>query len=154
MPEIEEAEKIISKFGSDQSNVIQMLSELQEEIEYLPVEVLKLVSEKLKIPMAKIYGVITFYSFFSLEPPAKNKIRVCHGTACHVRGAEQNGNHIKRRLGIKYGEQTEDGEFSIESVACIGACGLAPTVVINEKTYGRQTMKTLDKLLNKIGAPK
>lgn len=148
------ADQILTKYKNDASNLIQILSDLQDEEKYLKMESLEAISRKLKISMSKIYGVITFYSFFRLESPAENQIYICQGTACHVKGASENAYHIKRRLGIAYGEKTKDNKFSLESVSCIGACGIAPTVIINKKTHGRQDTKSVNKLLDELGVPK
>ncbi|MHA1302707.1 MAG: NADH-quinone oxidoreductase subunit NuoE family protein [Candidatus Heimdallarchaeaceae archaeon] len=145
---------ILHKHSFSPDALIQILSEIQEVNGYLPPEVLRSLSKELSIPLSKIWGVITFYSFFKLEPPAEIHISVCQGTACHVAGAKRNAEYVKSRLKINFGEHTEDNRFSLESVACIGACGLSPTITVNGKTYGRKTVKTLKKLLNKLGAPK
>lgn len=154
MSSAEKAKRIIDRYEADGSALIQVLSEIQEALGYLPRDVLDSVSKELRVPLSKIYGVVTFYSFFRMTPPAEIPIQVCQGTACHVLGAANNAAHMKRRLGIDFGEQTEDGMFSLESVACIGACGLAPCMVVDGKVHAKQTTRTIDQLLKKLRVKK
>ena len=119
---------------------MMILSDIQNEYGYIPLEVQQLVSEKTGISVADIYGVVTFYSFFSLKPKGKYIIGCCLGTACYVKGAQQIIDKFSEILGIKPGETTEDGLFTIDALRCIGACGIAPAVTINGKVYPKMTV--------------
>ena len=125
------------KFNNDPQELINVLHACQEHFGYLPAEVQEVVSEHLNVPVAKIYGVVTFYSFFTMTPRGKNPISICMGTACYVRGAEKVLDEFRKELGIKVGETTADNKFSLSSLRCVGACGLAPVVLVGDKTYGR-----------------
>lgn len=140
--------EIIDKYKSDKSNLIQVLHEAQDLYGYLPLDVQKEISINMGIPMAEIYGVVTFYSRFSLEPKGKYNIAVCLGTACHVKGSSNILSKIKEKLGIDVGQITEDGKFSLEATRCIGACGLAPVFTINEEVYGKATVEMADKIID------
>ena len=118
------------------------LQKAQDIYGYLPLEVQRMVSTELDKPLAEIYGIATFYSQFRLEPVGKNVVKICFGTACHVIGAENIADAICHELGIALGETTEDRMFTVESVACIGCCSLAPVITINEETHGRLTPET------------
>ena len=131
-------------------NLIQILNEVQEHFGYIPKESQTKISEFLKIPMAEIYGVITFYSRFTLEPKGKYTISVCLGTACYVKGSQKILDRLKERLKIEPGQTTEDGMFSIDQTRCVGACGLAPVFTVNDEVYGKATVKKLDEVLDEI----
>lgn len=133
-----------------QRALIAMLQDTQEIFGFLPEEALLVISEKTDIPMARIYGVCTFYSQFKLKPLGKYIIQVCDGTACHVRGSSSLLEELKSQLGINPGDTTEDGLFSLEVVACIGACSLAPAIVVNEETYAKVSSKKIDEILSEI----
>ncbi len=139
--------EIIEKYKNDKSNLMQVLNEAQDVYGYLPIEVQKEISIGMNIPMAEIYGVVTFYSRFSLEPKGKYNIAVCLGTACHVKGSQNILDKLKNELKIDVGEITPDGKFSLEATRCIGACGLAPVFTINEEVYGKATIEMVDKVL-------
>ena len=111
-----------------------------------------IIAEKLNIPVNRVYGVVTFYAFFNMTPKGKHPISVCMGTACYVRGSERLLEEIKRILGIEVGETTEDGKFSLDCLRCVGACGLAPVVMIGEHVYGRLDVKDVRKILDDIAA--
>lgn len=143
----EKLEKILSTYTQDKSNLIQILNEVQEGYGYIPEMAQKRISEYLNIPMAEIYGVITFYSRFTLKPKGKYHIAVCLGTACFVKGSEKILDRVKQRLGIDVGETTKDGKFSIEATRCIGACGLAPVFTVNNEVYGNATPEMIDKVI-------
>lgn len=130
---------ILKQHEGQSDALITMLQEIQEAYGYLPEEVLNHLSQESGIPMSKIYAVATFYAQFYLTPRGRNTIRLCRGTACHVRGAARILDAVERELGISEGETTPDLEYTLETVACIGACALAPTMVINEDTYGKLT---------------
>jgi NADP-reducing hydrogenase subunit HndA len=129
--------EICSSFQNDPQELINVLHKCQEHFGYLPAEVQEVVAEGLTVPVAKVYGVITFYSFFTMTPKGKHPISICMGTACYVRGAEKVLDEFKRELEIKVGQTTKDGKFSLSSLRCVGACGLAPVVLVGDKTYGR-----------------
>jgi NADH-quinone oxidoreductase E subunit len=142
-----ETEKIIANYSRDSSNLISILQEAQEKFGYLPEEVIQRVAKFLRLTDNMVYGVSTFYAQFSFVPSGRRKITVCRGTACHVRGGARILREVERRLGIKPGETTEDMEFSLETVACIGACALAPTMRIGKETYGQMTTKKVGEVL-------
>ena len=140
-------ETLFSQYEPIKDNLIQMLNEIQEHYGYIPLDVQKELSEFLSVPMAEIYGVITFYSRFSLKPKGKYNISICLGTACFVKGSEKLLDTAKEALKIKEGETTEDGKFSLEATRCIGACGLAPVFTVNEEVYGKATPELMKKVI-------
>ena len=127
--------EIISRYKDEKTPLMMILSDIQKDFGYIPLEVQELVSEETGVPVAEIYGVVTFYSFFSLNPKGKYVIGVCLGTACYVKGAQQVIDKFSEILKIKAGETTEDGLFTLEALRCIGACGIAPALTINGKVY-------------------
>lgn len=133
----EKLREVCRSFGNQPGELINVLHKAQSIIGYLPAEVQELIADELDIPVAKVYGVVTFYSFFSMLPKGRNPISICTGTACYVRGAEKVLDEFRKQLNISIGETTPDGKFSINCLRCVGACGLAPVVTIGEKTYGR-----------------
>lgn len=142
-------DKVIEAHKDTEGALIPILHEAQDIFGYLPMEVQKYISEKTGIPLAEIYGVVTFYSRFSLNPKGQNKIQVCLGTACYVKGAAKVLEKIKEKLGIDVGESTNDGKFSLEAARCIGACGLSPVMMINDDVYGKLTPDQIDGILEK-----
>jgi len=140
---------ILSKYTKDKDNLIQILNEVQETYGYVPVEVQEKISEVLDIPLAEVYGVITFYSRFSEEPKGKYNISVCLGTACYVKEANNILDKIKEVLKINEGETTKDGKFSLEATRCIGACSNAPVFVVNGDVYGKATVDKVEEILSK-----
>ena len=142
--------KIFKTYLPEKDNLIQILNEVQDEFGYIPKTAQEKISEFLKIPMAEIYGVITFYSRFTLEPKGKYTISVCLGTACYVKGSQKIMDRLKERLKIEPGQTTEDGMFSIDQTRCVGACGLAPVFTVNGEVYGKATVKKLDEVLDRI----
>lgn len=142
-------QEILNAYEKDKSNLIQILNEVQEYYGYVPEKAQLAISEYLSMPMAEIYGVVTFYSRFTLKPKGKYHIAVCLGTACFVKGSENILERAKERLGIDVGETTKDGKFSLEATRCIGACGLAPVFTVNEEVYGKATVKMMDEVLDK-----
>ena len=144
----EKIANILAKYEPDKSNLIQILNEVQESYGYIPEDVQLEISKYLKVEMAEIYGVITFYARFSLKPKGKYNVAVCLGTACFVKGSEQILEKVKQKLGIDVGETTPDGKFSIEATRCIGACGLAPVFTINDEVYGKATIDLVDKVID------
>ncbi len=141
---------IIAKFPEIKGSLIGILHEVQNHFHYLPEEELRYISKKTGIPITQIYSIVKFYNRFSLKPKGKNEICVCLGTACHVKGAEQVMNALETKLAIEKGETTDDMEFSLDEVRCIGACSLAPAVVVNEETFGQVTPKQVQTMLGKF----
>ena len=129
--------EICESFGNKRSELINILHRTQEHFGYLPESVQLEIALNLNMPLAKIYGVVSFYSFFTMTPKGKYPISVCLGTACYVRGAEKIVEALEKELKIKVGQVTEDGKFSLDCLRCIGACGLAPVMMIGEKVHGR-----------------
>jgi len=148
-PKEAQLDEVIAHYVQQKGALIPVLQKAQEIYGYLPAEVLKRISRGLKIPLARIYGVATFYAQFRLSPMGRNILRVCLGTACHVRGGAKVLEVIEQELGVKDGGTTEDGRFTLEIVACIGACGLAPTMMINDDVHGRLTSSTVAEILAK-----
>ncbi len=143
-----EMQELLKNYPQDKSNLIQILNEVQEKYGYIPKQSQIEISNYLNIPMAEIYGVITFYSRFTLEPKGKYNISVCLGTACFVKGSQALLDRLKERLKIEEGQTTPDGKFSIDATRCVGACGLAPVFTINNEVYGKATVKKLDEVLD------
>ena len=152
VPMKEQLEEIIVKYKDTPGALIPVLHEAQELYGYLPFEVQKIIADGLDIPVAKVYGVVTFYSQFSLTPKGKYRISVCLGTACYVKGAAEILDKLKERLSIDVGECTDDGLFSLDSCRCIGACSLAPVVTINEEVYGKLVPEVIDGIIDKCEA--
>ena len=145
---LNEMKDLLKNYSQDKSNLIQILNEVQEKYGYIPKQSQIEISNYLNIPMAEIYGVITFYSRFTLEPKGKYNISVCLGTACFVKGSQALLDRLKERLKIEEGQTTPDGKFSIDATRCVGACGLAPVFTINNEVYGKATVKKLDEVLD------
>ena len=143
-------DKLFTQYKPEKDNLIQILNEVQEHYGYVPMDIQQKISEFLDISMAEIYGVVTFYSRFSLKPKGKYNISVCLGTACFVKGAQKIMDRLTERLGIGQGETTEDGMFSIEETRCVGACGLAPVFTVNGEVYGKATVQKLDQVLDEL----
>lgn len=135
--DVAKIKEICASFNNDPQELINVLHKCQEHFGYLPAEVQEVVSAGLDVPVAKIYGVVTFYSFFTMTPKGKHPVSICMGTACYVRGGEKVLEEFKKELGLQVGQTTPDGKFSLSSLRCVGACGLAPVVMIGDKTYGR-----------------
>ena len=135
--DVDKIMEICASFKNDPQELINVLHRCQELFGYLPAEVQEVVSDGLNVPVAKVYGVVTFYSFFTMTPKGKYPISICMGTACYVRGAEKVLDEFRKELKLQVGETTADGKFSLSSLRCVGACGLAPVVLVGEKTYGR-----------------
>jgi NADH-quinone oxidoreductase subunit E/NADP-reducing hydrogenase subunit HndA len=144
MPKIKLAEsavkiikEVCKKFDNKEGELINVLHGTQEKLGYLPAEVQEVIANELNMSVAKVYGVVTFYSFFTMIPKGKFPISICMGTACYVRGAEQVLNEFKRQLKVEVGQASSDGKFSLSCLRCVGAGGLAPVVMVGEKVYGR-----------------
>ncbi|MDO6355329.1 NADH-quinone oxidoreductase subunit NuoE [Caloramator sp. CAR-1] len=144
---LENAKEVIQKYKDVKGGLIPVLHQIQNIYGYLPEDVLKIVSQELNVPMSEIYGVASFYSYFSLEPKGEHIIRVCLGTACYVKGAQGLIDRLSKELGIEVGKTTADGKFTLEATRCLGACGLAPVMVIGEKVYGRLTPEDIPNIL-------
>lgn len=145
----QELQKIIEKYKNTEGALIPVLHEAQELYGYLPLEVQKKIAEGLNVPLAEVYGVVTFYTQFSLNPKGKYKIQICMGTACYVKGSGAILEKLKEKLELNVGECTEDGKFSLEACRCIGACGLAPVMTINDDVYGRLVPDDIEGIIEK-----
>ena len=140
--------EILDEYGRDASKIIPILQAIQEEYRYLPEEILTYVATALDISPAKVYGVATFYSHFSLEPKGAYVIKVCDGTACHVRGSGKLVDALRNKLGLTEKKKTTDDMlFTVETVSCLGACGLAPVMLVNERVYGQVTPERAEEIL-------
>ena len=139
--------EICDSFDNKPGELINVLHKAQGHFGYLPAEVQEYIAECLQIPVAKVYGVVSFYSFFTMTPKGEHPINVCLGTACYVRGAEKVLDALKNELKIEVGQVTPDGKFSLNCLRCVGACGLAPVMSIGGKTYGRMTPEKVKEVL-------
>ena len=140
--------EICDSYGNKRSELINILHDTQEHFGYLPEPVQLEIALNLNMPLAKVYGVVSFYSFFTMTPKGKFPISVCLGTACYVRGAEKIVEALEKELKIKVGQVTEDGKFSLDCLRCIGACGLAPVMMIGDKVHGRLEPEMIKDILN------
>jgi NADH-quinone oxidoreductase subunit E len=144
---MEKVIRILRKHPAGQASIIQILQDVQLEYNYLPKEVLAYIARKLHMPLSKIYGIATFFAAFSLEPRGKHCVTVCVGTACHVRGAPAVLQRLQEKLGIAAGETSKDREYTLETVNCLGACALAPIVVMDGKYHGQVSAQAADKII-------
>ena len=140
-------ENILTEYGRERDNLIPLLQEVQDQLHYLSPEAVRLVADHLGLSENDVYGVATFYTQFRFVPPGQHHVRVCQGTACHVRGSDMILDAISRTTGIEPGETSADGKFSLERVACFGSCALAPVVVLDDKVYGRMTAAKTKKII-------
>lgn len=140
-------DEILAKYKDTKGALIPVLQQAQDAYGYLSQEVITRIAQGLDIPLSSVYGVVTFYSQFHMNPRGRFIIRVCQGTACHVRGAKAVLTEIENKLGIKAGETTPDLRFTLETVACIGACGLAPVLMVNDDTHGRLKPESVSEIL-------
>ena len=145
--DLQQLKDICKSFNNEPGELINVLHKAQGVFGYLPAEVQEVVARQLQMSVAKVYGVVTFYSFFTMVPRGKYPISVCTGTACYVRGAEKVLDEFKRIIKVPVGETTPDGKFSIAGLRCVGACGLAPVVLVGDKTYGRVAPDGVKKIL-------
>lgn len=145
---------MFDKYPKEQRYTLSILQDLQKEYNYIPKEKLVELSEYLDIPLSKLYSMATFYKALSLKPKGQNIIKVCDGTACHIRSSQSLLDEIQNTLGIKPGETTEDGKFSLETVNCLGSCAIAPVMVINDKYYGKLTSAMVREILKEYGGAK
>jgi NADH-quinone oxidoreductase subunit E len=141
---------IVHKHNVEPGAVIPVLQEIQETYGHVPPIAIQRVAEHLNIPASEIYGIVTFYAQFRLEPLGKNLVRVCHGTACHLGGAEMVAEALSQATGAREGETSEDGLFTVERVACLGCCSLAPCIMINDETHGRLTPESVSKVITEM----
>ena len=149
---VKKINEICDRYAEERTPLMMILSDIQKEYGYIPLEVQELVSERTGVPVAEIYGVVTFYSFFSLKPKGKYVIGVCLGTACYVKGAQQIIDKFSEIIGIKAGETSADGLFTIDALRCIGACGIAPAVTINGKVYPKVSVDAVKGIVDEYKA--
>jgi NADH-quinone oxidoreductase subunit E len=142
-------DQIFLRFKGVKDDLIPVMEAVQEEFGYLSKESMTEISRFLKIPESNVYGVATFYALFRLKPRGKTMVSVCRGTACHVRGGGQILQEVEKRLGIKPGETSQDGKYSLETISCFGSCALAPVMVINKEVFGRMTPAKVETILKK-----
>lgn len=146
----EEIKAVCQEYRNDPGELINILHATQDRLGYLPKEVQEVIALELEIPPAQVYGVVSFYSFFTMKPKGKYPISVCMGTACYVRGSEKVLDEFKRQLGIGVGATTPDGLFSLDSLRCVGACGLAPVVMVGSRVYGRLTVADVKGIIDEF----
>jgi NADH-quinone oxidoreductase subunit E len=151
---LEDIETQLTVFNKERKNLIPILQLIQERHQYLPAEAIQMVGKYLEIPPAEVYGVATFYNQFRFNPPGRHPIKVCLGTACHVRGGDIILENFERKLEIKDGETTPDKEFSIERVACVGCCALAPVTVMGETVHGNMAPSKVEGLILRVEVEK
>jgi NADH-quinone oxidoreductase subunit E/NADP-reducing hydrogenase subunit HndA len=147
--QLKKVDKIIERFKDRPGALIPVLEEVQMVLEFLPMPILKIIANGLKLPLSQVFGVVTFYSFFTMTPRGKYTVRVCLGTACYVRGGKAIYDNIKKELNVEEGETTEDRLFTLETVRCIGACGLGPVIFVNDNVHGRLKPAKVKDVLNK-----
>lgn len=145
---VKQITEIVERYKNEETPLMMILEAIQSEYGYIPLEVQELVSSLMNIPVAEIYGVVTFYSFFSLTPKGKYVIGVCLGTACYVKGSQLVMDKFSEILGIKPGETTEDGLFTLDALRCIGACGIAPAISINGKVYPKMSVDKVQTVID------
>jgi NADP-reducing hydrogenase subunit HndA len=145
--DIEKISEICASFNNEPIELINVLHKCQEHFGYLPAEVQEVIAEELNLSVAKVYGVVSFYSFFTMKPKGKYPISLCMGTACYVRGADKILEEFKKELKLEVGQTTPDGKFSLSTLRCVGACGLAPVALIGDKTYGRLAPDDVKRIL-------
>lgn len=145
--DVTKIKEICSSFNNEPGELINVLHQAQGHFGYLPAEIQEVIAYELNVSTAKVFGVVTFYSFFTMTPKGKHPISVCTGTACYVRGAEKVLAEFKKELNLEVGQTSADGRFSLSCLRCVGACGLAPVVLVGEKTYGRVSPDDVKKIL-------
>jgi len=143
----EKLDTILTRYEASSANLIPVLQDIQDEFNYLPKDELKVVAGKLRVPLTQVYSVATFFKMFSLEPKGRHQVRVCLGTACHLRGGQRLVETVSRRLGVTEGCATEDLQFSLETVGCLGSCAQAPLMMIDDKYFGRMSVDKVPKIL-------
>ena len=145
-----EIDAIIKQYGKKESSILPILQDIQAKEKYLPKDILEQVSQKMQMPLTKIFRIATFYNALSIKPRGRHKVDVCLGTACHVRGGNKIMDKLKRDLGIGVGETTKDKRFTLESVRCVGCCSLGPVAVIDGTVYGRLAQDKLPSMLKEF----
>lgn len=140
-------EAILSRYDAAGANLIPVLQDIQDAYNYLPKEELQVVASRLQVPLTQVYSVATFFKMFSLEPKGRHQIRVCLGTACHLRGGQRLVETVSRRLSVEVGHTTEDLQFSLETVGCLGSCAQAPLMMIDDKYFGRMAVDKVPKIM-------
>jgi len=150
----EKLEAILSRYEGAPADLISVLHDIQEEFNYLPQEELKIVAGRLNVPLTQVYSVATFYKGFSLEPRGIHHVQVCQGTTCHLHGATRLQEGVVRRLGIEPDHTTPDGQFSLEKVKCVGKCGVAPVLAVDQDYFGEVGVDTLAKIIKTYRKPK
>ena len=140
--------EIIARYKGKPGGLIPVLEEAQVALEYIPISVQKVIARGLNLPLSRVYGVVTFYSFFTMTPRGRHTVRVCLGTACYVRGGKALAETIEKNFGVKEGETTPDRKFTYESVRCLGACGLGPVIVVDNDVHGRVKPGKVKEILN------
>jgi NADH-quinone oxidoreductase subunit E len=140
-------DSILSRYGGEPYDLIPVLQDIQDGYGFLPKEELKVVAKSLKVPVTQVYSVATFYKMFSLVPKGRNQLKVCLGTTCHLKGGNRLVDSLESRLGVEVGYTSKDGEFSLETVGCLGSCAQAPVMMINDKYYARVTADKVPKIL-------
>jgi NADH-quinone oxidoreductase subunit E len=146
-------EPILEKHATSKSALITVLQEIQDVYGYVPEDAFTRLSREIKVPLSRVYGVVTFYSQFYLEPRGKNVIRICRGTACHVRGSSGITHTLGEHLGIEQGETTEDMQFTLDTVACLGTCFLAPVMMVNNDYHGKLDTKKAQDVVDEYAEP-
>ena len=147
--QLKKVDKIIDRFKDRPGALIPVLEEVQMVLEFLPMPILKIIANGLKLPLSQVFGVVTFYSLFTMTPRGKYTVRVCLGTACYVRGGKAIYDNIRKELKVEEGETTEDRLFTLETVRCIGACGLGPVIFVNDNVHGRLKPAKVKDVLSK-----
>jgi len=147
--ETQKVKSVIDKYHGEKKSLIAILQDIQSEFNYLPRKALNIVSHSLKIPLIDIFGVATFYSAFSLEPRGEHTVTVCMGTACHVRGGPKILEEFERKLHVEAGHTTDDKQFSLETVACLGCCAIGPVVVVDDNYHAQTSIRKVDSILKK-----
>jgi NADH:ubiquinone oxidoreductase subunit E len=150
----ERLEAILSRYEGAPEDLIPVLHDIQDEFNYLPKDELKVVASRLNLPLTRVYSVATFYKGFSLEPRGVHQVKVCRGTTCHLHGGTRLQEGVTRRLGIEPGQTTKDGHFSLEGVKCVGKCGAAPVLAVDEDYLGEVGVDTLSKIIKNYRKPK
>jgi NADH-quinone oxidoreductase subunit E len=150
--DLKAVDKIVKKHRAGRGAMIAILQEIQTTYSYVPLEAIERVSRTTGVPASDIFGIVTFYAQFRLTPQGKNLIKVCHGTACHLNGAEKIAESVCKHVGANEGETSADNRYTVEKVACLGCCSLAPTFMINEDTYGRLTPDNVSKVIAEFEA--
>jgi len=154
MTEQEKLETIMSRYEGVAADLIPVLQDIQDEFNCLPKDDLQVVAQRLNVPLTRVYSVATFYKGFSLEPLGVHHVQVCQGTTCHLHGSQRLQEGVVRRLGIEPGQTTRDGQFSLEKVKCVGKCGAAPVLAVDQDYFGEVGVDTLTKIIKTYRKPK